>query len=155
MDVIIHACLNPGWTWNYAFIIIVTSPGCQWVKTQVPAAHLGNPLYIWHIKRLSWQKGFHNSISWLLVSYNVTNSLTSINWFPPGHNGPRSADDRFRCIFVNENICILIKISLKFLRKGSIDNKPALVEIMAWRQIDDKPLSEPMRIRFTDAYMRH
>ena len=26
---------------------------------------------------------------------------------------------------------------------------------MAWRWIDDKPLSEPMLARFTDAYMRH
>ena len=26
---------------------------------------------------------------------------------------------------------------------------------MAWRRIGDKPLSEPMLIRFTDAYMRH
>ena len=30
-----------------------------------------------------------------------------------------------------------------------------LVQIMAWRQIGDKPLSEPMLIRPTDAYMRH
>ena len=27
----------------------------------------------------------------------------------------------------NENICILIKMSLKFVPNGSIDNKPALV----------------------------
>ena len=33
----------------------------------------------------------------------------------------------FTCIFVNEKLCILIKISLKFVPKGSIDNNPALV----------------------------
>ena len=27
---------------------------------------------------------------------------------------------------------------------GSIDNIPALVQIMAWRRLGDKPLSEPM-----------
>ena len=37
----------------------------------------------------------------------------------------------FRCIFVNENICILIKISLNFVPKGPIDNNPALVQLMA------------------------
>ena len=37
------------------------------------------------------------------------------------------ADDIFRCIFVNGNICILIKISLKFVPKGPIGNNPALV----------------------------
>ena len=37
------------------------------------------------------------------------------------------ADDIFKCIFVNEKFCILIKISLKFIRKGPIDNNLALV----------------------------
>ena len=37
------------------------------------------------------------------------------------------ADDIFKRIFLNENIRILIQISLKFVPKGSIDNKPALV----------------------------
>ena len=65
------------------------------------------------------------------------------------------ADDIFKCIFVNEKFCILIRISLKFVPKGPINNKPALVQIMAWRWIGDKPLSEPMPTRVTDAYMRH
>ena len=47
--------------------------------------------------------------------------------FPPGQNGRHFADDVFRCIFVNEKFCTLIKISLKFVPKGSIDNNPALV----------------------------
>ena len=37
------------------------------------------------------------------------------------------ADDIFRYIFMNEKFFILIKISLKFVPKGPIDNKPALV----------------------------
>ena len=44
-----------------------------------------------------------------------------------GQNGHRFADDTFRCIFVNEKCCILIKISLKCVPYGSIDNKPTLV----------------------------
>ena len=54
------------------------------------------------------------------------------------------ADDIFRCIFVNEKFCILIKISLKIVPKGLIDNNAALVHVMAWRRTGDKPLSEPM-----------
>ena len=46
---------------------------------------------------------------------------------PPGQNGRSFADDIFRCIFVNEKFCILIKISVKFVPKGPIDNNPALV----------------------------
>ena len=76
-----------------------------------------------------------------------------INSSPPGKNDRHFADDIFRCIIVNENLCILTKISLKFVHNGPIDNEPALVQVMAWRRIGDKPLSEPMLTRFTDAYM--
>ena len=50
--------------------------------------------------------------------------------------------------------CILIRISLNFVPKGPFDNEWALVQVMAWRRIGDKPLPEPMLIEFTDAYMQ-
>ena len=78
-----------------------------------------------------------------------------LNSSPPGQNGRYFADDIFRCIFMNEKFCILIKISLKFVPMGPIDNNPALALIMAWRRIGDKPLSQPMSTRLADAYMRH
>ena len=78
------------------------------------------------------------------------------NSFPTGQNGSNFADDIFRCnFFVNEIFCILINISVKFVPKRAIDDNPALVQIMAWRWIGAKPLSDPMLVRFTDAYMRH
>ena len=52
-------------------------------------------------------------------------------------------DDIFKCIFLNENAWISLKISLKCASKVRINNIPALVQIMAWRQPGDKPLSEP------------
>ena len=52
----------------------------------------------------------------------------------------------FKCIFLNENVWITIIISLKFVPKGSINNNPALFQIMAWRRPGDKPLSEPMMV---------
>ena len=48
-------------------------------------------------------------------------------------------DNIFKCIFVNENIWIPIKISLKFVPKGPIHNFPALGQMMAWRRTGDKP----------------
>ena len=41
---------------------------------------------------------------------------------------------------------ISLKIPLKFVPKGPINNIPALVQIMAWRRPGDKPLSEPMLV---------
>ena len=58
-------------------------------------------------------------------------------------------------IMLNEIVWISIKISLKFVPKGSFNNITALVQIMAWRRSDNKPLSETMLTQFTDAHMRH
>ena len=71
---------------------------------------------------------------------------TTLNTLRPRQNGHRFADDTFKRIFLNENVRILIKISLKFVPKGPINNIPALVQIMAWRRSGDKPLSEPMMV---------
>ena len=62
------------------------------------------------------------------------------------HWGWEQIDDIFKCIFLNENVWISIKISSKFVPKGSINNIPALVQIMAWCRPGDKPLSEPMMV---------
>ena len=69
-----------------------------------------------------------------------------VNTLRPRQNGRRFADDTFKHIFLNESVIILIKISLKFVPKGPINNIPALVQIMAWLQSGDKPLSEPMMV---------
>ena len=42
-------------------------------------------------------------------------------------NGRYFPDDIFQRIFMNEDFCILIKISSKFVPKGPIDYNPALV----------------------------
>ena len=54
------------------------------------------------------------------------------------------SDNIFKCIFLNENFPILIKISLKFIHESPIDIMSALVQIMAWCQTGNKLLSEPM-----------
>ena len=65
------------------------------------------------------------------------------------------ADNIFNRIFLNENVWISIKISPNFVPKSPIDNKPAWVQVLAWRRTGDKPLPEPMSTQFIDAYMRH
>ena len=70
-----------------------------------------------------------------------------VNTLRPRQNGRHSPNDTFKLIFLNENVRISIKISLKFVPKGPINKIPALVQIMAWRRPGDKPLSEPMMVR--------
>ena len=56
------------------------------------------------------------------------------------------ADDIFECIFLNENVWISLKISLKFVPKVPINNIPPLVHRMAWCRAGDKPVSESMTV---------
>ena len=53
------------------------------------------------------------------------------------------AGDIFTGILFNENAFKPIEISLKF-PLDSINNKPTLVQIKAWRLTGAKPLSEPI-----------
>ena len=69
-----------------------------------------------------------------------------LNTLRPRQNGRYFADDIFKCIFLNETAWIPIRISLKFVPNGPINNIPALVQIMAWPRRCDKPLSEPMMV---------
>ena len=65
------------------------------------------------------------------------------------------ADNIFKCIFINEKFGILISISLMFVANGPINNKSALVQVMAWRRTGDKPLPEPVLTQISNAYIRH
>ena len=68
------------------------------------------------------------------------------NTFRPRQNCRHFEDDIFKCFFLNENVWIWLKISLKFVPNVRINNTPALVQIMAWRLPGDKPLSELMMV---------
>ena len=76
-------------------------------------------------------------------------ALSAFDTLRPRQHGRHFADDTFKRIFLNENVIISIKISLKFVPKGPINNIPALVQIMAWHRPVDKPLSEAMMVSLT------
>ena len=79
----------------------------------------------------------------------------AVNSSPPEQNGRHFGRLHFKCIFLKENDIIPIQISLKSVPVSPIDNKAALVQVMAWCRTGDKPLPEAMLIQFIDAYMRH
>ena len=80
----------------------------------------------------------HMDLSVISTPPNLFNTLR------PRQNGRHLADDILKCIFLNENVWVSIKISLKFVPKGPINNIPALVQIMASCRPGDKPLSGPV-----------
>ena len=85
---------------------------------------------------ISWTKFY---FAWCLIY------VPGILLTPPGQN--------FRYIFLNENDRIPIRIWLKFIPRSPIDNKPALIQVMAWRRAGDKPLPESIMTKFIDAYI--
>ena len=62
-----------------------------------------------------------NATFWWKLPYHLVYSS------PPGENGRYFANNIFKCIFMNEKFCILIKILLKFVPKGLINSNTALV----------------------------
>ena len=90
------------------------------------------------------QMYFYCNWHWLIHKFHEYRQ--TFNTLRPRQNGRRFPDDIFKCIFLNENAWISLKISLKFVPMVRIDNIPALVQIRAWRRPGDKPLSEPMMV---------
>ena len=85
---------------------------------------------------------------WLVSSINLTLAYDKgFNILGSRQDGRHFPGDILKCIFLNENVWTLITISLTFVPKGPNNIIPALVQIMAWRQPGDKPLSEPMMVR--------
>ena len=78
-----------------------------------------------------------------IIQYTIM-VIHYINSLRPRRNRRHFADDIFKCIFLNENEWISLRIWLKFVPKVRINNIPSLVQIMAWRRLGDKPLSEPL-----------
>ena len=89
----------------------------------------------------------------LLKAKNFYEQLT-VNTLRSTRNGRHFPDDICKRIFLNENVWFPITVSLKFVPKRVITNIPASVQLMAWRCQGGKPLSEPMMVSLTDAYMR-
>ena len=61
------------------------------------------------------------------INNHITVPVRVVNTLRPRQNGRNFTDDIFKYIFLNENVWIPVKISLKFVPKGPINNIPALV----------------------------
>ena len=110
------------------------------------------PIYHWW----SWSDNIDINLNDHQDGCNVGySSETHLNTLRSRQNGRHLADNTFKCIFLNENVIISIKISLKCVHKGPFDSIPALVQILAWCWTSDKPLSEPMIFYIADAYICH
>ena len=105
---------------------------------------------VWWIRRCNAVRYRYNMVRINIILYILCSQLwgisTRANTLRPRQNSRHFADDIFKCILFNENVSISIKISLNFVPKGTINNIPSLLHIIAWRRQGDKPISEPMKV---------
>ena len=71
--------------------------------------------------------GVIHKVSALVQIMTLLNRWWAINPSPRGQNGCHFTDHIFTSIFMNDKFFTFIKISLKFVSEGSIDNNPALI----------------------------
>ena len=111
----------------------------HWNWRMVAPISVKQPWRIWIICHL-------DPLSLIMYSKQIKAPQIRLNTLRPRQNGRHFADYVFKCILINDNVWISLKISLKFVPKGPINNIPAMVQIMAWRRPGDNPLSEPMMV---------
>ena len=116
-------------------------------------ATLPSPTYAWIPIRTLFNdrmkkktQCFSSFYGYQWFSMSIVCRVTSFNTLRPRQNERPFPDDIFKCIFENENVGIVLKISLTFVPKAPINNIPSLVQIMVWRRPGDNPLSEPMMV---------
>ena len=136
------------WGWHFADIsrcIFLNENFCVLVSLKfIPKGSIGNKSSLFQV--MAWQWTGEKPLLEAMITQvydNVWQPYASVRL---RQNGRCFADNNFKRIFLNENVRISNKISLKFVPKGPISNNPALVHIMAWRRSGDKPLSEPMMV---------
>ena len=105
-------------------------------------------LYTTRHAQFLWQRitrWLGNTSMWVNGCYSHKTSIILTHW---GRDKMAAVSQTTlsNAFFWNENVRISIKISLKFVPKGPINNIPALVQKMAWCRPGDKPLSEPMMV---------
>ena len=125
--------------WHFCFSWETFSINAKYSSIRIHAHHIHwNPWFIsCVIYPLLWQ-----------IFQCLCNIKTTLNTLRLRLNGRHFPGDIFKWIFLNENVWISINISLKFVPRGPINNIPILVQVMAWRRPGDKPLSEPIMVRF-------
>ena len=97
----------------------------------------------WNLRELKFSSDGH----WTLLSTNYAGKKHHLTHWGRDKMAAISQTMFSNALSWNKNTWILIKISLKFVPKGPINNNPALVQIMAWHLVGAKPLSEPMMVR--------
>ena len=146
MRFIIHYVKQPNCCLEYDFQKVDQHAGGKWLIRS----------YIQYMILMSLTNRFattacDRSMSKVHYVYDIVYFSKNFNQTLPGQNGRLFTDDISDAFSWMKSF--YFEISLKCVPTRPIDSKPALVLIMAWCGMGNKPLSEPMLTLFTDTYM--
>ena len=115
------------WSWQTT-ISPCSIVGCSSHEYGWPG-HLG-----FHVTGAAWFREWDDWFKYRVCSYKCSPCFFVLLWWGfnslrPKWNRCHFTNDIFKCNFLNEKVLIFIKISLKFISKGSINNIPTLVQI--------------------------
>ena len=84
--------------------------------------------------------------------YGVTKwKLVNTLW--PQQDGCHFEDKAFKCFFLNGKFWISIQIWLIFVAQRPIDETSVSVQLIAWQGMGDKPLPEPIMLKYTSSVL--
>ena len=112
----------------YVYVYVNLKPISRWIYFRKHKKYLHFPLFLKIV---------------MLVEILLHEECAYINSLRPRQDG-RHFPDIFKCLFLNENVWILLKISLNFVPEVWINIIQPSVKIMAWCRPGAKSLSEPM-----------
>ena len=121
----------------------------KWYENLILGFQLCGPLekiVIWDLSKIHLEVySYHLFIYICIYTYiyiyiyrerEMLGNSNCINTLRPRQNGHHFPDNIFKCTFLKENVWISIKIPLRLVPKGPINN----IQIMTWCQSGDKPL---------------
>ena len=125
---------------TFHFVVYISWPVSSHMNVTFRKAYTNVHVFCLEIDVRSWKS------HWYQCTFCWTLLCKRINTLRPRQNCRPFPDDFFKCIFLKENVKTAIKISLKFVPNGPMNNIPVFVQIMVCRRPGNKPLSEPMMV---------
>ena len=143
-------CLKSNISWRHVNLFPLRGKKCTMASVRMQFfQHNGDELT--HRQDITILFSIRATIAWMNVGvYKIKGTgaiwklalpgggVMCFDTFKPRQDGRHFPGGIFKCFFMNEKFCILIKISLKCVPNGPIDNKWALVHVMACRRSGSK-----------------
>ena len=98
-----------------------------------------------HLMTSSWYSSVYIGVTVLYQSFTGSEAVSFVTWrifnilWPKQKHGRYSRDGNLTCATLQKYFPVLLHISMMFVTKGATDNKPVLIEVMAWYRTGERP----------------